>query len=190
MSCIRIPLIRLSFLLPKFNRFHDMIQSSDIYSKLQVCHLNSKIILKYMKQYIFLIFPLLRSIFILQLCFNLFYSNSSDFININIHYLQFIRAIYSIIQSLSSFLYLSSSFFISFSSSPVKLSLQLFILHFPKSGAYEGQPRPPQRLRGGTHEGGSFNITSACISLPQARHSGPPGSSRARGTAPPWKIQN
>ena len=33
---------------------------------------------------------------------------------------------------------------------------------------------PPERLRGGTHEGGSFNITSACISLPQARHSGVP----------------
>ena len=31
---------------------------------------------------------------------------------------------------------------------------------------------PP--LRGGTHEGGSFNITSACISLSQARHSGLP----------------
>ena len=26
----------------------------------------------------------------------------------------------------------------------------------------------------GTHGGGSFNITSACISLPQARHSGIP----------------
>ena len=47
---------------------------------------------------------------------------------------------------------------------------------------------------GGTHGGGSFNITSDCISLPQARHSGvprcgsspldPPGSSR-RGPAPP-----
>ena len=49
-------------------------------------------------------------------------------------------------------------------------------------GAYEGGPpppapstlAPPERLRGGTHEGGSFNITSACISLPQARHSGLP----------------
>jgi len=48
-------------------------------------------------------------------------------------------------------------------------------------GAYEGgRPpppstlAPPERLRGGTHEGGSFNITSACISLPQARHSGVP----------------
>jgi len=49
-------------------------------------------------------------------------------------------------------------------------------------GAYEGGPPPPrplyacppERLRGGTHEGGSFNITSACISLPQARHSGVP----------------
>jgi len=63
-------------------------------------------------------------------------------------------------------------------------------------GAYEGGPRPPppstrahpERLRGGTHGGGSFNITSACISLPQVRHSGvprgavvllpPPGSSK------------
>ena len=33
---------------------------------------------------------------------------------------------------------------------------------------------PPERLRGGTHGGGSFNITSACSSLPQARHSGVP----------------
>jgi len=33
---------------------------------------------------------------------------------------------------------------------------------------------PPERLKGGTHGGGSFNITSACISLPQARHSGVP----------------
>ena len=33
---------------------------------------------------------------------------------------------------------------------------------------------PPERHCGGTHEGGSFNITSACISLPQARHSGVP----------------
>ena len=57
-----------------------------------------------------------------------------------------------------------------------------------------------ERLRGGTHEGGSFNITSACIpflrpgtmtyiggSSPVA----PPGSSR-RGTAPPpgkYKIK-
>ena len=28
---------------------------------------------------------------------------------------------------------------------------------------------PPESLRGGTHEEGSFHITSACISLPQAR---------------------
>ena len=28
------------------------------------------------------------------------------------------------------------------------------------------------RARGGIHGGGSFNITSACISLPQVRHSG------------------
>jgi len=53
---------------------------------------------------------------------------------------------------------------------------------------------PPLReAEGGTHGGGSFNITSASISLPQDRHSGvprggssplaPPGSSR-RGTAP------
>ena len=33
---------------------------------------------------------------------------------------------------------------------------------------------PPERLRGGIHGGGSFNITSACISLPQVRHSGVP----------------
>ena len=33
---------------------------------------------------------------------------------------------------------------------------------------------PPERLRAGTHGGGSFNITSACISLPQVRHSGAP----------------
>ena len=39
---------------------------------------------------------------------------------------------------------------------------------------------PPERLRGGIHGGGSFNITSACISLPQARHSGvPKGGSRS-----------
>ena len=58
--------------------------------------------------------------------------------------------------------------------------------------AYEGGPpstrAPPERLRGGIHGGGSFNITSACISLPQARHSdvpkwvssplAPPGSSK------------
>jgi len=58
-------------------------------------------------------------------------------------------------------------------------------------GAYEGGQRPPaplyacppERLRGGTHEGGSFNITSACISLPQARHSGVPGGSSP--VAPP-----
>ena len=31
---------------------------------------------------------------------------------------------------------------------------------------------PPERLRGGPHGGGSFNITSACISLPQDRHIG------------------
>jgi len=47
---------------------------------------------------------------------------------------------------------------------------------------------PPERLRGGTHGGGSFNITSNCISLPQVRHRGvptgvvvllpPPGSSK------------
>jgi len=30
------------------------------------------------------------------------------------------------------------------------------------------------RTRGGTHGGGCFNITSACISLPEARHSGVP----------------
>ena len=52
---------------------------------------------------------------------------------------------------------------------------------------------PSERLRGGIHGGGSFNIKSACISLPQVRHSGvprgavvllpPPGSSRL-GTAP------
>jgi len=33
---------------------------------------------------------------------------------------------------------------------------------------------PPERLREGTHGGGSFNITSACISLPQVMHSGVP----------------
>ena len=68
------------------------------------------------------------------------------------------------------------------------------------SGAHERGPAPPPPsmrapLRG--WEVGSFNITSACISLPQARHSGvprgsspccPPGSSR-RGTAPPGKYK-
>jgi len=64
------------------------------------------------------------------------------------------------------------------------------------SGAYEGGPRPPppsthaspERLRGGIHGGGSFNITSACISLPQVRHSGVPrgGSS----FAPPGSSKN
>ena len=46
---------------------------------------------------------------------------------------------------------------------------------------------PPERLRGGTHGGGSFNITSACISLPQARHIGVPrgGSSPL---APPLGV--
>jgi len=50
-----------------------------------------------------------------------------------------------------------------------------FIQGRTRGGA--GPPRPPlrvpppERLRGGTHEGGSFNITSACIYLPQARHS-------------------
>ena len=38
--------------------------------------------------------------------------------------------------------------------------------------AYEGGAHPPWEAEGGTHGGGSFNITSACISLPQARHSG------------------
>ena len=46
---------------------------------------------------------------------------------------------------------------------------------------------PPERLRGGTHEGGSFNITSACISLPQARHS---GVTRGQySCCPPWEFQ-
>ena len=63
-------------------------------------------------------------------------------------------------------------------------------LHAPSTRA------PPERLRGGTHGGGSFNITSACISLPQARHSGvprgavfllPPLGSSRRGPAPPPK---
>ena len=41
------------------------------------------------------------------------------------------------------------------------------------SGVRGGGPHPPpyacppERLRGGTHGRGSFNITSACISLPQ-----------------------
>ena len=65
------------------------------------------------------------------------------------------------------------------------------------SVAYEVPPPPlrvpPWEAEGGgtgTHEGSSFNITSACISLPQARHSGvprgavvllpPPGSSKGR----------
>ena len=48
---------------------------------------------------------------------------------------------------------------------------------------------PPERLRGGIHGGGSFNITSACISLPQVRHSGVPrgGSSPL---APPGSSKN
>jgi len=52
---------------------------------------------------------------------------------------------------------------------------------------------PPERLRGGgIHGGGSFNITSACISLPQVRHSGVPGGGSS-SLAPPLevpKIQN
>ena len=43
---------------------------------------------------------------------------------------------------------------------------------------------PPWEAEGGTNGGGSFNITSACISLPQVRHSGVP-----RGAVvlfPPW----
>ena len=48
---------------------------------------------------------------------------------------------------------------------------------------------PPERLRGGIHGGGSFNITSACISLPQFRHSGVP---RGGGSslAPPGSSKN
>jgi len=57
---------------------------------------------------------------------------------------------------------------------------------------------PPERLKGGTHRGGSFNITSACISLPQARHSGVPRGvvvllpplEVPGGALPPWKILN
>jgi len=70
--------------------------------------------------------------------------------------------------------------------------------------AYEegGTPHlvpPSERLRGGTHGGGSFNITSACISLPQARHSGairgavvllPPPWEFQAGPCPPCKLQN
>ena len=44
---------------------------------------------------------------------------------------------------------------------------------------------PPERLRGGTNGGGSFNITSACISLPQARHS----DIHRGGPAPPGKYK-
>ena len=48
---------------------------------------------------------------------------------------------------------------------------------------------PPYEAGGGTQGGGSFNITSACTSLPQVRHSGVPrgGSSPL---APPWEFQN
>ena len=48
---------------------------------------------------------------------------------------------------------------------------------------------PPERLRGGIHGGGSFNITSACIFLPQVRHRGVPrgGSSPL---APPESSKN
>jgi len=57
---------------------------------------------------------------------------------------------------------------------------------------------PPERLKGGTHGGGSFIITSAYISLPQARHSGVPRGAVVLlpplgvpgGALPPWKIQN
>ena len=53
-----------------------------------------------------------------------------------------------------------------------------------------GRPRPPLHLppweaEGGTNGGGSFNITSACISLPQARHS----DIYRGGPAPPGKYK-
>ena len=44
-----------------------------------------------------------------------------------------------------------------------------------RGGAPPSTRAPPREaLRGGTHRVGSFNITSACISLPQGRHSGVP----------------
>ena len=70
-------------------------------------------------------------------------------------------------------------------------AIQPYTHALPSRGVRGGGQRPPaplygcqpERLRGGTHEGGSFNITSACISLPQARHSGVPGGSSP--VAPP-----
>ena len=69
----------------------------------------------------------------------------------------------------------------------------------PTQGRTRGGPRPPppskrappERLMGGIHGGGSFNITSACISLPQVRHSGVPrGDSSPLAPLGVPKIQN
>ena len=61
------------------------------------------------------------------------------------------------------------------------------------SGAYEGGAAPPsthappERLMGGIHGEGSSNITSACISLPQVRHSGLPRGDSSH--LAPWEFQ-
>ena len=78
--------------------------------------------------------------------------------------------------------------------------VSLHFLHSMLSGVREGAAPPLYACRplrgwgeGGAHGGGSFNITSTCIFLPQVRYSGvprwgssplaPPGSSRL-GPAP------
>ena len=78
------------------------------------------------------------------------------------------------------------------------LLCSFFLLVAVYTGAYEGGGRappppstraPPERLRGGIHGGGSFNITSACISLPQVRHSGVPRGASS-SLAPPGSSKN
>ena len=78
------------------------------------------------------------------------------------------------LSSLDCGIFHSSPFFIASSPLPPPL-------HVPLLRGWGGVPM----------EGGSFNITSACISLPQARHSGVPRGAEVpgRALAPPRKYK-